>query len=155
MLQVGLHQFRCWPISSSRVVSWPTKTASSSWHTPASLVCTPCSKRFFFIPFPQSSGNLDFPSGCELILTSRLGACQIRLDFLELELPPPDRFGQCAKETAMEIQMLGRDPIFLCGTNSGNHWYFPVLERGSNLLIKGPAGKHFKWNVKVTQIDCR
>ena len=63
---------------------------------------------------------------CPLIVKPRLGACQIRLDFLDFDL---------SGDARLEVQ-LGETAMVLEGSNTGNHVYLPVSEEGNDKVYK-------------------
>jgi len=113
--------------------------------------------------------------GCSLTITILKEVSQIRLDFLDFEMPAP-LGGVCADRlqiinTAQPGGVFGPGNNDLCGLNSGQHIYLPVSP--GNLLIlravtsgvlnvplsavsgrsRGLSGdSQFRWNIKITQI---
>ena len=84
--------------------------------------------------YPSSDKTND---GCSLTVTIREGVSQIRLDFLDFEMPHP-LGGVCADRlqiinTAQPGGVFGPGNNDLCGLNSGQHIYLPVTP--GNLLI--------------------
>jgi len=125
--------------------------------------------------YPNSDKTND---GCSLTITILEGVSQIRLDFLDFEMPAP-LGGICADRlqiinTAQPGGVFGPGNNDLCGLNNGQHIYLPVSP--GNLLIlravtsgvlnvplasvsgrsRGLSGDtQFRWNIKITQIPSR
>lgn len=67
--------------------------------------------------------------------------CQVRLDFLDLVLPPPSSGCSCSPENSLEIVnsrtnmgVLGVGNSHVCGVNSGKHMYLDVSPKDILLL---------------------
>ena len=98
---------------------------------------------------------------CRLKITSRLGACQIRVDFVDFTLPPGDSgTGECDPDSSLEVISDGIPPgapRFFCGVNSFNHFYIPVSKgQGEEFefVVRNKNGGS-NWNIRITQVDCR
>lgn len=82
--------------------------------------------------------------------------CQVRLDFLDLTLAPPNGDGRCNRD-ALTISGGSSDVPTLCGTNSGQHVYVN-FDGSQSISINIAASSSFsfgrKWHIMVTQIDC-
>ncbi|XP_065570117.1 dorsal-ventral patterning tolloid-like protein 1 [Artemia franciscana] len=116
--------------------------------------------------------TIDISHECEVPI------CQIRLDFLDFELQPPER-GDCNLDAFV---VRANEPVpTLCGVNSGQHMYINVKDRASTSIhvltspvFPKPVGHKLdkslqfdiaedwefeyngtrRWRVKVTQIPC-
>merc|ERR1712168_72711 len=115
---------------------------------------------------------------CNIVIKVLPKVCQLRIDFLEFELPAPDvRKCECSAKNSMvfhapqkPLGILGRTDQGLCGINTGQHLYIPVAEEETLQIIttldghmKVPYHKSslaadqntaYKWNIKITQIEC-
>ncbi|KAK8764705.1 hypothetical protein V5799_032686 [Amblyomma americanum] len=71
--------------------------------------------------------NPSYPSGevgtgtCEVTITKTPDICQLRLDFLEFSLAPPDEQGLCNVDSFMVRSTVGENLPQLCGENNGQH----------------------------------
>jgi len=125
--------------------------------------------------YPKSDRTND---ACSLTVNIREDVGQVRLDFLDFEMPHP-LGGVCADRlqimnTAQPGGVFGPGNNALCGLNTGQHIYLPVTP-GSLLMLRaitsgvlhvplasvsgrsrGLSGDtQFRWNVKITQIPTR
>jgi hypothetical protein len=112
-----------------------------------------------------------------LKISVRRGVCQLRLDFLTFELPNPDASGRCTPQNNMAIMapgaplgILGGRNNRICGLNTDNHLYIPTSAGDSVQLITTLSGTvavplsranlayssstAYKWNIRVTQVEC-
>lgn len=83
--------------------------------------------------------------------------CQVRLDFMELELAQPDTHGNCNVDFLTVTGGASSVPR-ICGSNSGQHMYIDVDPTCSALKVTvdrsvTPPDLRW-WNIKVTQIPC-
>lgn len=82
--------------------------------------------------------------------------CQLRLDFLDLSLAPPDGNGICNRDV---ITVTGGSSYVppLCGINSGQHIYVN-FDGSSPITINIVASSSFsfgrKWHIATTQFEC-
>ncbi|XP_017067825.2 uncharacterized protein LOC108105649 [Drosophila eugracilis] len=81
--------------------------------------------------------------------------CQVRLDFVRLELPQPQ---VNANSGLLEcVDFLQVQHFRLCGRNSGQHLYLPI-RRGQELQLlfqlATPLGKQSSWQLTLTQLEC-
>jgi len=113
--------------------------------------------------------------GCNLNLRVRKNVKQLRVDFLQFELPAPDATGRCSNYDMFTVHapqlplgLLGPGARYLCGSNTGTHIYIPVSE-GDNVqfifTLSGTAlvplsqvkltssSTEVLWNLKITQIE--
>lgn len=82
--------------------------------------------------------------------------CQLRIEFQDLSLAPPNGDGICNTDVLMVSGGASRVPV-LCGENSGQHVVVDFL--GTNaitLTIRATAGYTFgrHWHIRLTQINC-
>jgi hypothetical protein len=92
--------------------------------------------------------------------------CQLRIDFLDFQLDGGSRIDTpCDRDSMAVMGPGGQSPGVgrLCGGNSGQHLYLAVPggARGGPATLRvhtqarGAAfTRGFKWNIRVTQIDC-
>lgn len=111
---------------------------------------------------------------CNINVEVSENVCQLRLDFIDFELPVPDPHGLCPNNNAMTfvadsmpLGLFGKGSSALCGLNSGQHLYVPVKDGSVFKILTALQGfgnpsymsKHktsnaYKWNIMITQIDC-
>merc|ERR1711860_236602 len=81
--------------------------------------------------------------------------CQLRLDFLKLQISAKAATGACGTNTLTIDGPTARDPPVLCGTITGQHIY---VENGRSkddtTLTFAQQGAASTWNIKVMQIEC-
>jgi len=86
---------------------------------------------------------------------SFLDICQLRLDFLKLQISAKAATGACGTNTLTINGPTARDPPVLCGTITGQHIY---VENGRSkddtTLTFAQQGAASTWNIKVMQIEC-
>eukprot|EP00095_Tigriopus_kingsejongensis_P008669 maker-scaffold72_size415059-snap-gene-2.21 protein:Tk08669 transcript:maker-scaffold72_size415059-snap-gene-2.21-mRNA-1 annotation:"PREDICTED: hypothetical protein LOC100646249" len=102
---------------------------------------------------------------CEVTIEARLGACQLRVDFLEFDLPKPHQSGICMPNSSLEIIQPGLKPFifgqgnsYFCGTNSGNHFYLPITKHHELIRFKfrnTGAKQPYHYHLRISQVDCR
>jgi hypothetical protein len=93
--------------------------------------------------------------------------CQLRLDFLEFELDGGSALEKPCDRDAMEIFTGGSGDLGngrLCGRNTGQHLYIPIDSQQSRPIIRVITdgrlsddtftNEGYKFNLKITQIDC-
>jgi len=91
--------------------------------------------------------------------------CQIRLDFLDFELDGGSADDKPCDRDSMEIFSAGTTELGmnkLCGQNDNQHIYIPVESVQAVPMIRvntdsrssSNVTRNYKWNVKITQIDC-
>lgn len=82
--------------------------------------------------------------------------CQVRFDFLDLNLAPPNGDGICNRDA---ITITGGSSYVppLCGTNDGQHVYVN-FDGTQPITVNIAASSSFtfgrNWHIMVTQIDC-
>ncbi|CAL4070950.1 unnamed protein product, partial [Meganyctiphanes norvegica] len=83
--------------------------------------------------------------------------CQVRLDFIDLDLGEPDMDGQCASDFFTVTGGTSTPPM-ICGSNTGQHMYVDVDPAGGPLKLTvdrtTATNNNNNWNVKATQIPC-
>lgn len=83
--------------------------------------------------------------------------CQMRLDFISLELSQPDTNGNCATDFLAVTGGVSDVPM-ICGSNSGQHIYYDVDPKGGPVKVTIDrliiSLKTNTWNIKITQIAC-
>lgn len=99
------------------------------------------------------------PGDCKLIvpLVSD-NICQLKVEFNEFELSPPDIDGKC-DDDYFKISGSVNDAIIptLCGDNKGRHVYAdvdPVLGTPALTIFLGANNADRSWDITITQIDC-
>jgi len=132
--------------------------------------------------------NPSWPKGekedttCNIKIAVKKKVCQVRLDFLDFELPPPDKkTGVCSSNNNM-VFFTHSNPVGMvggkkCGLNKNQHFYIPVGKKDKiNIMTtitkhskekdhhethhdKEKDQDHYKmksskWNIKITQIEC-
>jgi len=136
------------------------------------------------VTYFQSQGypsQLSQQADCELTVRLRSNVCQLRLDFLDFELPPP-RDGACSAQDRLRITSNQRQAFIpvseLCGrvadtpadpTNTNlPHLYVHVDDRHPErpdatapnssplrtVTLNVKARASARWNIRVEQIDC-
>jgi len=114
---------------------------------------------------------------CNLNIRVRKNVCQVRLDFVDFELPAPGPDGRCDSNNNFKLYgpynpkgLLGGDEQNgLCGLNQGQHLYvqvdpgnivqlhFTLSGTGTipnSLITSLTSQASYKWNLKITQIEC-
>jgi len=111
---------------------------------------------------------------CNINVEVSENVCQLRLDFIDFELPVPDANGICPNKNAMTFMadsmplgLFGKGSSALCGLNSGQHLYVPVKDGSVFKILTAlqgfgnpsplsmqPTSNAYKWNIMITQIDC-
>nr|XP_045603482.1 uncharacterized protein LOC123761498 [Procambarus clarkii] len=83
--------------------------------------------------------------------------CQMRFDFLALELSQPDTNGVCTKDFLTVTGGVSSVPV-ICGSSSGQHIYYDVDPSGGAVKVtinrSVQASLSAAWNIQVTQIAC-
>ncbi|XP_042864811.1 uncharacterized protein LOC122248700 [Penaeus japonicus] len=88
--------------------------------------------------------------------------CQLRLDFLSMNLANPnDGAGTgvatlCEKDTFSFVGSAGGNPTVICGDNSGQHMYLDIEGNGVARINIATTDDSIdrSWRIKVTQIPC-
>ncbi|KAL7639304.1 UNVERIFIED_CONTAM: hypothetical protein RMT77_009793 [Armadillidium vulgare] len=108
--------------------------------------------------------NLEFPeadrgTGACTLTINRINAniCQMRFEFLTLELSQPDSDGNCVTDFLTVTGGTYESPT-ICGSNTGQHMYVDVDPQGGavRLTVDRTAASMSDrmWKVQVTQIEC-
>jgi len=114
--------------------------------------------------------------GCNVKIHVRRKVCQLRLDFVEFRLPAPS--GNCLPQNNMKILapsmplgiLGGKKGNPLCGLNKDQHLYIPVTAGDTVQIVTTLSGTsaipisrtniglasdtEYKWNIRITQIEC-
>jgi len=127
--------------------------------------------------FPEAERN---ELACTNTLLIRRNVCQVKIDFLEFELPIPGPDGVCTPTDHMQIHnprqpfgVLGKGNSRFCGLNGGQHIYLPVdpldkmtivatmsgtqpvpLSRIRGIVPYAASYSEYKWLLRITQIEC-
>jgi len=130
---------------------------------------------YFTSPSYPDTDSMDV--ACNLNVEVKRKVCQLRVDFLDFELPGPARDGRCQNTNSFKIfsranprGILGGDEQNgLCGLNEGQHLYVPVEPSDvvqmhftlsgtgtiPNSLVQSLNSQtSYKWNLKITQVEC-
>jgi len=130
---------------------------------------------YFTSPSYPDSDTMDV--SCNLNVQVSRKVCQLRVDFVDFELPGPETDGRCQQTNLFKIfapsnpqGILGGDEqIGLCGLNEGQHLYIPVeasdvVQMHFTLSGTGTVPNSrvaslssqtsYKWNLKITQVEC-
>ncbi|BET00007.1 Hypothetical protein NTJ_12822 [Nesidiocoris tenuis] len=113
---------------------------------------------YFYSPgypsFMQTTGN------CQLTINQQnANICQLKIEFLTLELAPPsidtNDFGTCSIDY---LSLSDNRLPPLCGLNSGQHVYIDFNAASSyhpiSIDTDGNTAYNRKWYMKITQIPC-
>lgn len=84
------------------------------------------------------------------------GICQLRIEFLDFSLAPPNGDGICNTDV---ISISGSATLvpLLCGENSGQHIIVDFIALNPiTITVKATAGYTFgrNWNIRIVQINC-
>nr|XP_045603360.1 uncharacterized protein LOC123761390 [Procambarus clarkii] len=83
--------------------------------------------------------------------------CQMRFDFITLDLSQPDSNGICTDDFLTVTGGVSSVPM-ICGYNSGQHIYYDVDPNGGAVKLtvdrSAQASLLKTWNIKVSQIAC-
>ncbi|XP_042869490.1 uncharacterized protein LOC122251539 [Penaeus japonicus] len=107
---------------------------------------------------PGYTGS-DTGTGACMLTVNRVNnnICQLRLDFLDLELEQPDADGNCNVDFLTVTGGTSTVPR-ICGSNTGQHMYVDVDPNGGALKVtvdrSAASTVNRSWNIKVTQIAC-
>lgn len=82
--------------------------------------------------------------------------CQLRLEFLDFSLAPPNGDGTCNTDVISVSGSATKVPL-LCGENAGQHIIVDFV--GTNpitITVKATASYTFgrNWNIRIVQINC-
>ncbi|KAL1425626.1 hypothetical protein MTO96_019049 [Rhipicephalus appendiculatus] len=112
--------------------------------------------------------NPDTPQGessfrqCQVTVQAREGVCQLRLDFKEFSLSPPEtcgpRAGMCLDDAfSVSAGLESSSYPVLCGYNSGQHMYVDVSQSKTAMLtvrLSARTERERRWNIRITQVSC-
>jgi len=130
---------------------------------------------YFQSPNYPDKDNSDV--ACNFNIRTNPKVCQLRVDFLEFELPSPNLDGRCQANNAFNIYapstpngiLGGTEQVGICGLNNGQHLYIPVEPRdtvqmqftlsGTSVVplarVSSMASRiSYIWNMKITQVEC-
>ncbi|XP_064215815.1 uncharacterized protein LOC662365 [Tribolium castaneum] len=103
--------------------------------------------------FPNTVSN---SSSCTFTIKKcNSDICQVRLDFLNLNLAQPDGNGNCITDSLIISGGASNLPI-ICGQNSGEHVYINFNGDSDIILMIATGALTFarSWNIKITQLAC-
>ena len=82
--------------------------------------------------------NPSFPKGengtytCQVTIEKQPSVCQLKLEFDEFTLAPPDENGLCTTDSFMVRTTVGARLPILCGDNLGQHSMFSLINKKHN-----------------------
>lgn len=88
---------------------------------------------------------------------SSSNVCQLRLDFLTMDLQGPTNMSLCEADTFTFVGTAGANPTVICGENTGQHMYLDLPQgSGAARINIATTNRDFdrSWRIKVTQILC-
>ncbi|XP_030765765.1 uncharacterized protein LOC115889829 [Sitophilus oryzae] len=94
-------------------------------------------------------------SSCVFTIVKQEDACQVRLDFLTLNLAQPNSNGTCNTDALVVTGGASIVPV-LCGENSGQHIYVDFNGNTSitvSIFVRSSTVSR-SWNIRVRQINC-
>lgn len=99
---------------------------------------------------------------CQVTVNARADVCQLRLDFTEFSLSPPEtcgpRAGYCLEDAfSVSAGLESSSYPVLCGFNSGQHMYVDVSQTKQAILsVRLSASKEMerRWSIRITQVSC-
>ncbi|KAL1517806.1 hypothetical protein ABEB36_001529 [Hypothenemus hampei] len=92
---------------------------------------------------------------CSFTIIKQWSACQVRIDFLTLNLAQPNANGTCATDALTVTGGAATVPI-ICGENSGQHIYVDFNGNASiviTIYVRSSVISR-SWNIKIAQINC-
>ncbi|CAG9769869.1 unnamed protein product [Ceutorhynchus assimilis] len=92
---------------------------------------------------------------CMFTIIKQADACQVRLDFLTLNLAQPNANGVCSSDAMAVTGGASTVPV-ICGQNSGQHMYVDFNGNAPIVITIYVRSASFSrsWNIKVAQINC-
>ncbi|KAK3876938.1 hypothetical protein Pcinc_018312 [Petrolisthes cinctipes] len=108
--------------------------------------------------FTQPTATNNALGACTLTI-NRMNSniCQVRLDFINLELSQPDFDGVCQDDFLTITGGVSPAPM-LCGLNTGQHMYYDLDPKGGAVKVTVDrsiaASLALTWTIKVSQISC-
>ncbi|XP_050300764.1 uncharacterized protein LOC126739230 [Anthonomus grandis grandis] len=94
-------------------------------------------------------------TACSFTIEKQDDACQVRLDFLTLNLAQPNVNGTCTTDALTVTGGASIVPI-ICGENTGQHMYVDFNGNTSitvTIYVRSATISR-SWNIKVAQINC-
>ncbi|XP_077529226.1 uncharacterized protein LOC144141558 [Haemaphysalis longicornis] len=99
---------------------------------------------------------------CQVTINARADVCQLRLDFTEFSLSPPEtcgpRAGYCLEDAfSVSAGLESSSYPVLCGFNSGQHMYVDVSQTKQAILsvrLSSSTEMERRWSIRVTQVSC-
>ncbi|XP_064488482.1 uncharacterized protein LOC135400576 [Ornithodoros turicata] len=112
--------------------------------------------------------NAEYPNDrvqfgqCQITIKAKPEVCQLRIDFQDFILGPPQtcgpKAGYCLDDAFTVTSGVGGASMpVLCGHNAGQHMYVDVsLTAQALLAIQMSPQKQFsrRWSIRITQISC-
>ncbi|RWS16476.1 uncharacterized protein B4U79_01361 [Dinothrombium tinctorium] len=114
------------------------------------------SEQFVYFRNPNFPRSYDNPRICRVRIGKKSkNICQYKLDLLTLNLAPPN-YGNCSQDVFI-ISGQNENHVIpkICGSNSGQHYYFGVDESGVvslHMLLLSSYKRRF--DIFITQIPC-
>ncbi|XP_066250378.1 cubilin-like [Euwallacea similis] len=93
---------------------------------------------------------------CSFTIEKQPDACQVRLDFLTLNLAQPNSNGTCITDALTVTGGASIVPI-ICGENNGQHIYVDFNGNTSitiTIYVRSASSASRSWNIKIAQINC-
>ncbi|KAK4320531.1 hypothetical protein Pmani_007689 [Petrolisthes manimaculis] len=108
--------------------------------------------------FTQPAATSNALGACTLTVNRmNTNICQVRLDFINLELSQPDYDGVCQDDFLTITGGVSPAPM-LCGLNTGQHIYYDLDPNGGVVKVTVDraisASLTRSWTIKVSQITC-
>ncbi|XP_075531423.1 uncharacterized protein LOC142564335 [Dermacentor variabilis] len=99
---------------------------------------------------------------CQVTVHAREEVCQLRLDFSEFSLSPPEtcgpRAGHCLDDAfSVSAGLESANYPVLCGFNSGQHMYVDVSQTKQAVLsvrLSARTEMERRWSIRITQVAC-
>jgi len=95
---------------------------------------------------------------CQVTIKKTQDACQLRLDFEEFSLAPPDETGRCSVDSFMVRTTVGEKVPQMCGENDAQHLYIEMGRGNANpvvLSVMTNGNEHSRrWRIRVTFVPC-
>ncbi|KAH7933803.1 hypothetical protein HPB49_017378 [Dermacentor silvarum] len=99
---------------------------------------------------------------CQVTVHAREEVCQLRLDFSEFSLSPPEtcgpRAGYCLDDAfSVSAGVESSSYPVLCGFNSGQHMYIDVSQSKQAVLsvrLSARTEMERRWSIRITQVAC-
>ncbi|KAH6923979.1 hypothetical protein HPB50_010115 [Hyalomma asiaticum] len=99
---------------------------------------------------------------CQVTVHAGEGVCQLRLDFTEFSLSPPEtcgpRAGYCLNDAfSVSAGLDSSSYPVLCGFNSGQHMYVDVSQTRQAILsvrLNARLEIERRWTIRIAQVSC-